>query len=81
MGFMSKHYDKLITALTAPEPKPVRTERRSRSEVESFVKGFGLSAAATRQIVDEWCQDISLARGTGYDDGYDEGYNEGRWDS
>lgn len=78
---MSKHYDKLITNLTTPEPKPVRTEPRSRSEVESFVKGFGLSAAAIRQIVDEWCQEINLARSTGYGDGYDEGYNEGGWDS
>lgn len=66
---MSKHHDKLIAALTAPEPKPRRTEPRSRSEVESFVKGFGLSSAATRQIVEQWIDDIHLAFDSGYDQG------------
>lgn len=70
---MSRHHDKLIAALTAPEPKPRRTEPRSRSEVESFVKGFGLSAAATRQIVEQWTDDIHLAHNSGYDQGYEEG--------
>lgn len=74
---MSRHHEKLIAVLTAPEPKPRRTEPRSRRQVESFVKGFGLSAAATRQIVEQWTEDIDLARSGGYDDGY----NEGRWDS
>jgi hypothetical protein len=73
MGFMSRHHDKLIAALTAPEPKPRRTAPRSHQEVQSFVKGFGLSAAATRQLVEQWNEDICLARTQGYDEGYDEG--------
>lgn len=69
---MSRHFDKLIDRLTAPEPKARRTEPRTRSQVESFVKGFGLSAAATKQIVEQWSEDIQLARTQGYDEGYEE---------
>lgn len=73
---MSRHHDKLIEQLTTPEPRPRRTEPRTRQQVESFVKGFGLSAAATSQLVAAWTEDIDLARS----EGYDNGYQEGRWD-
>jgi hypothetical protein len=74
---VSRHHDKLIAQLTAPEPQPRRTEPRTRQEVESFVKGFGLSAAATKRVVDAWVEDVDVAHSAGYDRGYD----EGRWDS
>ena len=74
---MSRHHEKLIQSLTEPEPKARRTEPRTYAEVESFVKGFGLSAAATRQMVAAWAEDVGLARS----EGYDQGYYEGRDDS
>lgn len=67
---MSRHHEKLIARLTEPESKPRRTEPRTRNEIESFVKGFGLSAAATRQMVSAWTEDVDLARQDGWDDGY-----------
>jgi hypothetical protein len=74
---MSRHYDKLITGAREMVAEvgrpPERTEPRTRAEIESFVKGFGLSAAATRRIVDEWDADTARARSAGYDDA--------RWDS
>jgi hypothetical protein len=63
---VSRHHDKLIERLTAPEPKPRRTEPRTRQQVESFVKGFGLSAPATLRLVEAWTEDIDLAESEGY---------------
>ena len=54
----------VVASVGAPRE---RTEPRSRAEVESFVKGFGLSAAATRRIVDEWCADQERARDAGWE--------------
>lgn len=51
--------------------RPERTAPRTRAEVESFVKGFGLSAAATRRIVDEWMADQGRAESAGWDNAYD----------
>lgn len=45
-----------------------------RSEVESFVKGFGLSAAATRRLVNEWMADRQRAANAAWDEA-DEAYN------
>lgn len=44
-----------------------RTEPRTRAEIESFVKGFGMSAAATRRMVDEWYADTGRARDAGWE--------------
>lgn len=58
--------------------RPERTEPRSRAEVESFVKGFGMSAAATRRMVDEWCADQERARDAGWESHADSvWYDEG----
>lgn len=70
---MSRHHDKLIEQLTAPEPESRRTEPRTQQEVESFVKGFGLSAAATRRIVTAWTEDMHLSWTNGYAEGYEWG--------
>jgi hypothetical protein len=69
VGFMSRHHDKLIARLTAPEPPPRRTDPRTRQEVESFVKGFGLSTSATLRLVQAWTEDIDLAESRGYHQG------------
>lgn len=68
---MSKHWDRdvrdmqeAVAEVGAPRP---RTEPMGRSEVESFVKGFGMSAVATRRMVDEWMAD--------QDRGYQQGWN------
>jgi hypothetical protein len=68
---MSRHHEKLIKALTEPEPKQRRTEPRTCEEIKSFVRGFGLSAAAMRQVVEAWAGDVQLAREAGWADGYD----------
>lgn len=72
---MARHHDKTISAaqrLVAETGRPPeRTEPRTRQEVESFVKGFGLSAAATRRIVDEWVADVGRARTAAYDEGWE----------
>jgi hypothetical protein len=72
---VSRHHDKLIEQLTAPEPRAQRTEPRTHGEIESFVKGFGLSAAATRQLVSAWTEDVGRA----WNQGYAQGDEEARW--
>lgn len=58
--------------------RPERTEPRTRAEVESFVKGFGLSAAAVRRVVDEWMADQQRARDAGWESHADSvWYDEG----
>ena len=72
---MSRHFDKLIAEFgtSVDLPKKDRTEPLLHQEIESFVKGFGLSAAATAQIVNAWARDAQ----NNYQDGYGEGYDEG----
>lgn len=74
---MARHHDKLIAhasdAVAAAGTPPARTSRRTRAEVESYVRGFGLSAAAVRRVVDEWCADADRAERCGYDTGYEDG--------
>ncbi len=72
---MSRHHDKTIhtaqqTAAEVGLP-PDRTAPRTRAEVESFVKGFNLSAPAVRRIVDEWLADTGRATTTAYNAGYE----------
>lgn len=79
---MGKAYEKRIRRAQAVQAavgaREERTEPRSRAEVESFVKGFGMSAAATRRIVDEWCADQERARDAGWESHADSvWYDEG----
>ena len=72
---MSRHYEKNIAraqqVVASVGQPPERTERRTRAEIESFVKGFGLSAVATKRLVDEWSADAKRAYDAGWMD-YDE---------
>jgi hypothetical protein len=68
---MGKAYEKEIrrtqaaqAAAGAPE---MLTGPRPRAEVESFVKGFGMSPTATRRMVNEWMADRSRAWSAGWD--------------
>ena len=66
---MGKAYEKAIQAAQQEQANtgkpPSRTEPMGRGEVESFVKGFGMSAAATKRIVGEWMADQERARDAG----------------
>lgn len=46
---------------------PERTEPRSRQDIEKFIRGFGISAAAQRRIVDEWVADAERHRDAGWE--------------
>lgn len=79
---MSRAYEKGIQrareVVASVGRPPERTEPRTRAEVESFVKGFGMSAAATRRVVDEWMADQERACDAGWESHansvwYDEG--------
>jgi hypothetical protein len=74
---MARHHDKLISdarATVAAVGQPARrTEPRSMDEVDKMLRGFGLSAAAVRQVRNAWQEDVSLARSAGYDEGYGDG--------
>jgi hypothetical protein len=65
----SNAYEKKI----GPGGRGTHGEPCTRAVVESFVKGFGLSAAATRRIVDEWMADQERAKWEAYDEGYQSG--------
>lgn len=70
---MSRHFEKTITQaqeLVAETGQRERTDPMTGREIESFVKGFDLSEAATRRIVREWTSDSSRAYRQGYDSGY-----------
>lgn len=71
---MGRAYEKRIARVQAAQAAvgvtPERTEPRTHAEVESFVKGFGLSAAATKRVVAEWMSDQRRARDAGWDDAY-----------
>lgn len=74
---MSRHHDKAIARAQAEQAAAGRTERpaepMTRQQIESFVAGFGLSAAAQRQIVSRWTEDHNTAWSTGFDVGYQDG--------
>jgi len=78
---MGRAYEKRIRRaqeVQASVGRPAeRTEPRTRAEVESFVKGFGLSAAATRQIVDEWTADQARAASRAWDEAYESEHGHG----
>lgn len=86
-GFdMGKHWDKQIrtaqaAVAAAGQRDPYRDrEPWSRNRVMSFVKGFGLSTVATRQMVDAWMADQGRARREGWEEGHEEGREE-CWDN
>lgn len=68
---MGRAYEKRIARAQATQAavgvRPERTEPRTRREVDSFIKGFGLSARATARIVDEWMADQQRARDAGWE--------------
>lgn len=68
---MGKAYEKEIRRTQEVQASvgraPERTEPRTRAEVESFVKGFGMSARATARMVDEWMADQDRARDAGWE--------------
>lgn len=68
---MARHYDKQIDAAkhAVEETSKRRAERLSRDQIESFIKGFGLSATSTRLIVKTWGADAELAYDAGYQAG------------
>lgn len=71
---MSRHWERQIAKARAVVEAVGRREAPlepwTRQRVTSFVRGFGLSTVATRQMVDAWMADQSRAR----DDGYQEGW-------
>lgn len=68
---MARAYEKAISRAQASQEAagrtPERTTPRTREEIESFVKGFGMSAAATRRMVDEWHADQDRAYSAGWE--------------
>jgi hypothetical protein len=80
---MSRHHEKLIAAarrtVAAVGQPAEQTDPMSREQIESFVKGFGLSAAATRQVVDRWTADQGKARDAGWNDHAESTYYDEQW--
>ena len=75
---VSRHYEKIVEQARANVAAAGRDRQRerepwSRERVMSFVRGYGLSTVATRQIVDAWLADQAKARREGWEDGHDEG--------
>lgn len=68
---MSRSYERDVQRAQAVQiavgAQEERTTPRTRAEIESFVKGFGMSAAAARRIVDEWEADQQQARDAGWE--------------
>ena len=75
---MGKAYEKGIRraeeVVASVGQRPERTDPMRREEVESFVKGFGMNAAATRRVVDEWMADQERAREAGWESRADSEY-------
>lgn len=81
---MARHWEKQISQAQAVATSAGRDRRRerdpwSRERVASFVKGFGLSTVATRQMVDAWMADQARAQREGWEVGHDEGATDA-WD-
>lgn len=72
---VGKHWEKQIAATrSAIESVGVRRGRSDpmlRSEVEAFVRGFNLSRAASKRMVDEWMADRARAVSVAWDEAYD----------
>lgn len=81
---VGRHWDKQIRAAQGAVAATGRRAQReyqrelnryanpmTRREIEAFVRGFGLSAAATRQVVEMWSDDQDHAREAGYESARD----------
>ena len=79
---MSRHYEKTVQRARDVQESvgraPDRTEPRTREEIESFVKGFGMSARATRRVVEEWYADSQRSRDAGWEAHADATYYDER---
>jgi uncharacterized protein (DUF1810 family) len=64
------HWEQQV-AVTRAAVTRRRTDPMLRHEIETFVKRFNLSAAATRQMVDEWMADRGRAVAVAWDEAYD----------
>ena len=77
---MARHHEKLIERAQAAQADSGLPDRyndpMTRQQIESFVKGFGLSTAAAQRVIDRWIDDQRIAHRDGYNDGYNdaEGY-------
>lgn len=60
-----------------PSQRRDRVDPWTRERMLSFVRSFGLSSVATRQLVDAWLADQGRARREGYERGFGEGRDEG----
>lgn len=68
---MARHHDRLIAdakAVAAEVGKPPRrTDPRTPEEIDKFLRGFGLSTAAVKQVREAWQEDARLSYASGYD--------------
>jgi hypothetical protein len=72
---MGHAYEKRMVRLQAIQDATAGTkgtqvpEPMHRTSREAFVRGFGLSAAAVKQLVDRWEADAAATYDNGFDDG------------
>lgn len=75
---VGKYWEKRIksaqAAVASVGQRPEPTGPMTRRQVESFVKGFVVSPAAQRRMVDAWMADQGRARSEGYDEGQEVGW-------
>lgn len=67
---MSRHYERGIRRAretVASVGQHEETDPWTPERIESFIKGFGLSAAAVRQMVTAWTDDQRRAREAGWE--------------
>lgn len=72
---MSRHYERGIAqsqeTVAQIGQRPEGTEPMLTHEIESFVKGFGLSTKAAQQIINRWLADAGQNHQAGWAEGYD----------
>lgn len=70
---MSRAYEKRLQRLKqsqdATGTTPIDNTPMHRGSREAFVRGFGLSAAATKQLVDKWEADVAAHYHLGHAEG------------
>jgi hypothetical protein len=70
---MGRAYEKRMARLQAAQEAtgraPAPAGPMHRASREAFVRGFGLSAAAVKQLVDRWEADAVACYDKGFDDG------------
>lgn len=76
---MGKHWEKRVARTRAAMASVGATKTRkprecpmSTEDVESYLRGFGLSAANARQIARTWIEDQSQAHQQGYSQGQED---------